>query len=220
MRTIQKKMKPKLIINSINKIINSKINNKTSNLIVNNFNSLNISEKKSGVGQMINSEKMLTNLHNNNPQKISPINNYYLNKNIKNILNQNNSSFNFNPNLTNYNNFSQNAINNNLNEFMSINNNISKCDINYNTNINNKKVYDLLNNMIGHINDNSLNIAKNNVNNMLCSNINNCLYSSNFQQQNLPNNIFNNLVITNQMINPININFPIFIIYYAFFSIF
>ena len=186
-------------INEINIMSNSKVNNKSSNFIINELN--NIEEK-------FDFSYMKPNNPNNNLQRNASKNNYLNNKSIKKFLNQNNSSINLNPNLINYNSFFHNTINNNSNEFMPINNNIPKCGINYNTNINKMKEYDFLNNVVGHINEN-LSIAKNNVNNnkLFCSNINNYFYSSNFQQQqNLLNNMFNNLVITNQMINPININ--------------
>ena len=185
-------------------------NTKTSNISINDFKSLN-NKEKSDINNMINYDKnMLNNSNNfqkkyeNNPSELR--NNFSNNINLLNNTKKNNSSFNPNQFNINYNNnFSNNIINNNnLNEFIPINNNISTNGINYTVNINNIKEYDFLNNLCKHINLNPLN---NNVyNNNFISSLANVLYSANLNQTNLPNNICNNLVINNQMINPINFN--------------
>ena len=194
------------IINSLSKNKNmsnsSKLNNyNCSKKPTNDLNLFNIKEKPNK-NNIIMSDKHFSISNNNFPNYINENNINYLKKYFLNNINKKNTSFNINPNNIKYNSFSYNIINNYINEFMEMNNNNSSNDINYLNKFN--ELY-LINNMVNQINDN-LNSSKYNVNkNQLFSSIGNYSCSSNINQNNL-NTMFNNLVINNQMINPININ--------------
>ena len=213
------KNNPNIINNIIDKnIINVDVNNNNENES-NNFISIN-SNKKTFQNKSDNFIKSVNNNIINFDEKFFKKikNNYSKNNNSKCVLNNvedNNQHQDFksnsNKNKNNINNINHNFninnyINYNTNEFISLNNkNLKKNKNKQNKNkikLNNDKIHSCIINNLSSFNHININ------NNPLFASIYN-YYSSQLQQKYLFNNNYNNIIINNQMINPININIQI-----------
>ncbi len=200
-------------------------NNKLFNQ--NGLNSLNRMEKYA-TNSPINFDKAFFSSNNNyinnksnnlnlNNQNIVSKNNKTQNKKHKSKKNQNINSF--NNNINNINNinsciYSSNNNNNRLNELILSNlnnsNNIYLNELiannanNYNNILNDIKILNCINNINKNNNNfdmlNNLNIN----NNEFLQNLINCLYSN--KSPNLNKDLYNNTIIANQIITPLNIN--------------